>query len=502
MKVFIFLVLFLTTTANTVAQVGINTDGSVPDSSAMLDIKSTDKGILIPRMSKAHRNAITSPSQGLMIYQTDNTPGFYFYDGSDWTRISTTATDAAWKLDGNSGTTNGTHFIGTTDNQALDIKTNNTLKVRITTKGQIECFNTGLSVFIGEGAGANDDLSYNSNVFIGFQAGNFNTTGFFNVASGSGSLYSNTTGSYNAAYGYRSLFYNISGNFNTASGFWSLMNNTTGDNNTASGSSSLLSNTTGSYNTASGSSSLFGNTTGSYNTALGSYSLSKNETGYNNTASGSQSLFNNSSGVFNTASGCESLYYNTTGGYNTASGYRSLYANTTGQHNVAIGAAAGYLSRGDNNIFIGYEAGYFETGSNKLYIENSSSYTPLIGGDFSTDEVTINGSLEVTQKLTAPDSGSADMKAYIYGNVQSDGTLVVDASSGGFTVQKTGTGNYKITFTTSTGGADKYIVTASASSSFTNVGVTKNADDFEIYCRNINTGNLEDRNFDFVVYKR
>lgn len=62
---------------NIFAQVSINTDGSSPDGSAMLDIKSSDKGILIPRMTKTERDAIASPAMGLMIYQTDNTAGYY-----------------------------------------------------------------------------------------------------------------------------------------------------------------------------------------------------------------------------------------------------------------------------------------------------------------------------------------------------------------------------------------------------------------------------------------
>ena len=74
------------------AQVGINTDGSAPDNSAMLDVKSTDKGMLIPRMTQTQRDAIATPvATGLIIYQTDNTPGFYFYDGSSWVRMTTTS---------------------------------------------------------------------------------------------------------------------------------------------------------------------------------------------------------------------------------------------------------------------------------------------------------------------------------------------------------------------------------------------------------------------------
>ena len=67
------------------AQVGINTN--TPDSSSALDIESTTGGILIPRLIETQRDAISSPATGLMIYQTDQTTGFYFYDGIAWTRI-------------------------------------------------------------------------------------------------------------------------------------------------------------------------------------------------------------------------------------------------------------------------------------------------------------------------------------------------------------------------------------------------------------------------------
>ncbi|MCX6265926.1 MAG: hypothetical protein NTW16_01015 [Bacteroidetes bacterium] len=61
------------------AQVGINSTGADPDSSAMLDIISTNRGILIPRLTETERNAIANPADGLLIYQTNGLYGFYFY---------------------------------------------------------------------------------------------------------------------------------------------------------------------------------------------------------------------------------------------------------------------------------------------------------------------------------------------------------------------------------------------------------------------------------------
>lgn len=77
---FFFIVSILTISVH--GQVGIGTN--TPDASAVLDIQSSsnNKGILIPRMTQAQRNAISSPATGLMIFQTDGNVGFYFYDGS------------------------------------------------------------------------------------------------------------------------------------------------------------------------------------------------------------------------------------------------------------------------------------------------------------------------------------------------------------------------------------------------------------------------------------
>jgi hypothetical protein len=63
--------------------VGINSDGSAPDNSAMLDVKATDRGLLIPRISTTSRNQIPSPATGLIIYNT-TTNQFNYYNGNYW----------------------------------------------------------------------------------------------------------------------------------------------------------------------------------------------------------------------------------------------------------------------------------------------------------------------------------------------------------------------------------------------------------------------------------
>lgn len=65
------------------AQVAINSDNSLADSSAILDVKSTTKGFLPPRLSSAERDAISNPAEGLMIYNTDDKE-MQVYDSGNW----------------------------------------------------------------------------------------------------------------------------------------------------------------------------------------------------------------------------------------------------------------------------------------------------------------------------------------------------------------------------------------------------------------------------------
>jgi hypothetical protein len=71
---------------NNGTSVGIGTVS--PNASAALEVNSTTKGFLLPTMTQTQRNAISTPATGLLIYQSDNTPGFYYYNGSAWTAIA------------------------------------------------------------------------------------------------------------------------------------------------------------------------------------------------------------------------------------------------------------------------------------------------------------------------------------------------------------------------------------------------------------------------------
>ena len=90
--------LFIFFTTISFSQVGIGTTS--PDPSSVLDITSTSGGLLVPRMTVTQRANIATPIQeGLLIYQTDNTPGFYYYNGSAWSVIDVATVDTSMTLD-------------------------------------------------------------------------------------------------------------------------------------------------------------------------------------------------------------------------------------------------------------------------------------------------------------------------------------------------------------------------------------------------------------------
>lgn len=140
--------------------VGINTD--TPDASSILEIVSTDKGVLIPRMSFAERNAIVSPVKGLLIFQNSGTEGFYYYDGSSWKIVGE---DADWEetpsyIYNDDGKTVG---IGTsTPDEDLHIYSTGDPKIKI--QRQSASSEAGIEFYRSTGTGTLDASIYvNSN---------------------------------------------------------------------------------------------------------------------------------------------------------------------------------------------------------------------------------------------------------------------------------------------------------------------------------------------------
>ena len=83
----LFFYLFFTSVIRA-QSVSINTDGAAAHASALLDIQSDSKGLLVPRMTEAQKGSILAPATGLMIYQTDGLSGFYYFTGNSWTNVA------------------------------------------------------------------------------------------------------------------------------------------------------------------------------------------------------------------------------------------------------------------------------------------------------------------------------------------------------------------------------------------------------------------------------
>src|SRR6476661_5090251 len=347
--------------------VGINDSNSSADNSAVLDVQSTSKGMLIPRMLTTQRTGISAPATGLLVFDT-TTNSFWFYTGTAWTElVSGTVSQIA---DADNNTKVQTEKNANEDVVRVDIA--GTEHLKITSGGHLQTMNTGQSVFLGENAGAADDLTNNANVAVGYNALQTNTTGSDNIALGRQAM-TGSTGSNSIGIGYNALVANTSGNTNAALGYNILTSNTTGSGNVAVGSGLLTSNTTGTRNIALVQNALSGNQTGGNNIALGYFALAtcnasdnialgfacmnSTTTGTYSVGLGSQALYSNTTGSRNLAFGFGALQNNTTASDNVALGHRGLLASSTGARNIAIGSNVldGNTTANDN-IGIGYNA--------------------------------------------------------------------------------------------------------------------------------------------------
>lgn len=204
-----------------------------------------------------------------MSWPAANTPGVFQNDGTgalSWAPISNTA----WSLIGNSGTVDGTNFIGTNDNIPFNIRVNGQKSARITSTGQ---------TFFGYLAGANN--TGNTSTAFGFNALSAASAIGTNTAIGSSSMAATTSGFQNVAVGYNSMVSNLSGSNNVVMGYVAMGASTSGSQNVAIGQGSLAGTTNTSNNTAVGHQALY-NSNGNNNTSLGYQAGLSNTTGANN----------------------------------------------------------------------------------------------------------------------------------------------------------------------------------------------------------------------------
>lgn len=316
--------------------VGIGTVS--PNASAQLDVSSNNKGVLIPRLTKAQRNAITSPAKGLMIFIDDtDSVGFHFYDGGKWNWVqSNDVTDTIfWKRKGNAGTNPSLNFIGTTDNTILNFRVNNNAAGRI------------------------DHI--NKNTFFGYRAGLSNTTGFKNIFMGDSAGRANTAGNTN-------IYIGVNAGAAMANGVGNVfIGDSAGASKVTTGGTSSVfigdkagSKTTMEPNTFIGNYAGRLNTTGSENCFVGSAAGTSNTTGIANTFLGEYSGYSNLNGETNLFAGTSSGYFNTSGSSNVFLGMTTGSSNTSGNYNVFIGSYSGNSNiTGNKNVTLGYGASPF-----------------------------------------------------------------------------------------------------------------------------------------------
>ena len=470
---FLLSVLFILGLVPAFAQIGIGT--TTPAPSAALEVSSTDndKGILIPRISAAQKDAIVNPAEGLLIYQITAPVGFYYYAGTSWKWIAN-ATDLATV--GNAATAtklatprniNGIVFDGSADIivptvtsiSALTLGTSGidlsstvangtttpviTLNVPTasgTNRGALSSadwttFNGKQNTITLTTTGTSGAAIFASNTinipnygstFSGYvpykgatdsvNLGAYDlTVNSLRVGRGGGGIATNT------AIGNAPLFANTTGSRNTAIGNNSLYTNTVGYNNTAIGANALFANIDGDLNTATGISALEDNTTGNSNTATGTFALGDNTSGSSNTAIGQGALRKNTTATYNTAIGFNSLTANIDGYNNTATGVNALAANTSGYFNTATGVnALGANTSGLSNTATGLFAlganttGGINTaiGHGALRFNSTGSYNTAIGYN----------ALNNTNPTTALTGSSNTAIGYLAGTFNTTGT--------------------------------------------------------------------------------
>lgn len=365
----------------------------------------------------------------------------------------------SWTTTGNTGTNPSTDFIGTTDNKALKIRTNNSVRVTVNGSGKVGIGNTSPAFKLDVKGSINTDSLYRigsnpvissigfGNSFLGLTY-NTTNTGTQNTFTGSEAGHFNTSGSHNSFIGYAAGAGNTTGADNTFVGEGAGYSNGTGSYNTIMGKAAGYFSTNSSSNTFIGYASGYANNGGNQNSFMGFRSGQYNTTGKSNAYLGGYSGYSNSTGIGNAAMGDSALYLNTNSG-NTALGAKAGYVNTFGSNNTFIGYAAGQTGIGNltNAAAIGANASV--TSSNCMVLGNGVNVG--IGNTSPVVKMHLTGSNEML-RLEGSTNPSMQFKE--------NGSLVgfLRASAGDFTVGTNNTNTNNLYF--STNGSNRMTIDA------------------------------------------
>lgn len=232
MRIIVFILGVLSFSIAFSQNVGISNGIITPDVSAGLEVRYTNKGVLMPRValtSVTDAATIPTPANSLFVYNTGAgglvPAGYYYNEGTTfapkWVRVANgTSLDDAWQLLGNAGTNPATNFLGTTDAQPLVFRTNNTERARFQTDGTLSIGTTADNSSNVYNRIENTDAStyYNEyNYHYGAYTGSTYTSYNFNASTTNGSKYGlytsiNSTGT-GTRYGiYNSVYQNSASN--------------------------------------------------------------------------------------------------------------------------------------------------------------------------------------------------------------------------------------------------------------------------------------------------
>jgi len=277
-----------------------------------------------------------------------------------------------WALTGNSGTSAGTNYIGTSDNVAFDFRTNATQAMRL---------NTGQELLIGTTTDAGAyKIQVNGDIYT---TGKFNINGNQWIFAPDQTNFAKTIyfGNNGASLSHGS---GLEGQYGTYVGWDAAKSMTTGNRNTALGSEAMLTATTAVQNVAVGTDALYLPTAASQNVAIGVSAMQNAGNSISNSIGiGYQSLFN-VTGTGNIGLGHSSGLNTTSGTENEWIGYFTGYQNQTGSKNVGVGSQAltGTASNSfSNNVAIGYKSGFaVTTASNNILLGYQAADALTTGG--------------------------------------------------------------------------------------------------------------------------
>ena len=377
------------------------------DTSAMLDVKSTTKGMLIPRVTTTQRNAIYQPATGLLVYDTDSS-SFFFFNGTGWTNLSHGNASESWKMNGSNIYLSDDYRVGinkTNPLSALEVKANVTA---LDTDPLFQVINkTGDTVFavFPDGVQINFDESTKGNIGGFAVSGRSATKGsreYLRVTTDSTRIYLNETLKGNIG------GFAVSGRSATKGAYDEFLR-VTPDSTRVYVNESTKGNIGGFA--VSGRSATKGTTTqfmditpdnyfigheagksvtsGLYNLFLGYQSGVSDTSGSNNVFIGNSTGYNNANGEYNVFLGNEAGYNVTTGSDNVLLGYQAGYNVTTAGNNISIGSEAGKNNTNNSdNIFLGRQAGFYHTEdtennpgehNNNIYMGYQAGYGDVAG---------------------------------------------------------------------------------------------------------------------------